>query len=613
MTSVSISAFDEEPVIPQTSKSAYDILFDEMVGSMFIIDPCIMPDNGFGTVDLPASCPYEAPVEPFFIIDGLPPGTTMELDPIFNAFESIVRTPGGMLGGEILEFDSTLQLDVTGTGDLTGFHRILSCPVSLEVHTGPRNPGDPVQTFASEIFQLQGEIFGDPDFCTFIIRAGSDYGLPSPGQFILTELPSSNYNIDSFFDITYQIEFEGCPGSIIEGYMGATVGTTRLQQGTEVTNTPPNTPGTPTGPTTGVTGISYNYQMSTTDPDNDQVKYGMDFDNDGVVDPSHWTSFHNSGQTINVALTFGGTGTYYLSVKAEDTHGAQSGFSPYLTVVISTGTNNPPNAVIDSISPNPANQGQTVTFTGHGTDPDTGDTITGYNWRSTIDGQLNTASSFSSSTLSAGTHTIYFKVQDNNGAWSTETSQTLTINAGSNNPPNKPSTPSGSTSGKINTQYQYSTSTTDPDGNAISYLFDWGDGTDSGWTDPVPSGEAVTETHEWSDRGNYQIKVKARDVPGFYESEWSDPLPVSMPKNKQYTPFGIILTFGFDVDVKIVQLEPGEDYIDLEVLSKPFYIWENEMHIMNSGAFIRLYSAKGFFSPSVPICFGICEDWGIIG
>jgi len=204
MTSVSISAFNEEPVIPQTSKSAYDILFDEMVGSMFIIDPCIMPDNGFGTVDLPAACPYEAPDEPFFIIDGLPPGTTMELDPIFNAFESIVRTPGGMLGGEILEFGSTLQLDVTGTGDLTGFHRTLSCPVSLEVHTGPRNPGDPVQTFASEIFQLQGEIFGDPDFCTIRIIGGSDYGLPSPGQFILTEVPSSNYNIDSFFDITYQ-------------------------------------------------------------------------------------------------------------------------------------------------------------------------------------------------------------------------------------------------------------------------------------------------------------------------------------------------------------------------------------------------------------------------
>ena len=86
-----------------------------------------------------------------------------------------------------------------------------------------------------------------------------------------------------------------------------------------------------------------------------------------------------------------------------------------------------------------------------------------------------------------------------------------------------------------------------------------------------------------------------------------------MPKNKQYIPLVIILTSGFHVDVKIVQLEPGEDYADLEFLSKPFYIWENEIQTINSVAFIRLYFAKGFFSPSVPICFRICEDWSLIG
>jgi len=78
-------------------------------------------------------------------------------------------------------------------------------------------------------------------------------------------------------------------------------------------------------------------------------------------------------------------------------------------------------------------------------------------------------------------------------------------------------------------------------------------------------------------------------------------------------PFGFIFVFGGSVDVKIVQLEPGEDYVDLEVLSKPFYIWENEIITINSGAFLRLYEAKGLFSPSFPICIGICKDYGIIG
>ncbi|GAG79508.1 unnamed protein product, partial [marine sediment metagenome] len=115
------------------------------------------------------------PGDPFYILNGLPPVTTIELDPLFNDFESIVRTPGGPLGGEILEFDATLELVVTGTGDLTGFNRYLSLLVSIEINTGPRTPGDPVQGFASEIFQLYGEIFGDPDFCTFRITAGSNY------------------------------------------------------------------------------------------------------------------------------------------------------------------------------------------------------------------------------------------------------------------------------------------------------------------------------------------------------------------------------------------------------------------------------------------------------
>ena len=119
-------------------------------------------------------------------------------------------------------------------------------------------------------------------------------------------------------------------------------------------------------------------------------------------------------------------------------------------------------------------------------------------------------------------------------------------------------------------------------------------------------------SHNWSNTGTYQVRVRCSDSHG-RESGWSDPLSVIIPKSKSNMPFGFIFVFGFDVDVKIVQLEPGEDYVDLEVLSKPFYIWENEIQTRNPGEFIRLYNAKGLFSPSLPICFGICDDWGIIG
>ena len=106
-------------------------------------------------------------------------------------------------------------------------------------------------------------------------------------------------------------------------------------------------------------------------------------------------------------------------------------------------------------------------------------------------------------------------------------------------PPNKPSVPTGTINGKAGVIYSYSSSTTDPGGDKIQYLFDWGDGQTSAWTDPVDSGQPGSASHAWSSQGSYPVKVKARDIPNFEESEWSEPLSVSMPKNKPYlnTPF----------------------------------------------------------------------------
>ena len=100
-----------------------------------------------------------------------------------------------------------------------------------------------------------------------------------------------------------------------------------------------------------------------------------------------------------------------------------------------------------------------------------------------------------------------------------------------NKPPNKPNKPSGPTSGKAGTSYTYSTSTTDPDGDQVYYWFDWGDGTNSGWLGPYNSGQTVSASHTWSEKGSYNIKVKAKDT-NDAESDWSDPLPITMPKSK---------------------------------------------------------------------------------
>ncbi len=99
-----------------------------------------------------------------------------------------------------------------------------------------------------------------------------------------------------------------------------------------------------------------------------------------------------------------------------------------------------------------------------------------------------------------------------------------------NSPPDKPSRPSGPTAGEVGVTYIYSSSTEDIDGDEVHYLFDWGDGTNSGWLGPYNSGEIADAPHQWSAEGNYSIKVKAKDIYDA-ESEWSDPLVVSMPKS----------------------------------------------------------------------------------
>jgi len=102
-----------------------------------------------------------------------------------------------------------------------------------------------------------------------------------------------------------------------------------------------------------------------------------------------------------------------------------------------------------------------------------------------------------------------------------------------NNPPNKPTTPTGPASGKPDISYLYSTSTTDPDGDQVFYRWDWGDGTFSDWIGPYTSGATASTTHSWTEQGTYNIKVKAKDTFGD-ESDWSDPLPVTMPLDYQF-------------------------------------------------------------------------------
>jgi len=80
----------------------------------------------------------------------------------------------------------------------------------------------------------------------------------------------------------------------------------------------------------------------------------------------------------------------------------------------------------------------------------------------------------------------------------------------SNYPPDKPNI-TGPPSGKVGEDLEYTFIATDPNGDSLYYYISWGDGSAEEWIGPLPSGEELNATHQWSKSGPYSIKAKVKD------------------------------------------------------------------------------------------------------
>jgi len=98
---------------------------------------------------------------------------------------------------------------------------------------------------------------------------------------------------------------------------------------------------------------------------------------------------------------------------------------------------------------------------------------------------------------------------------------------GGNSPPVAP-TIDGPTKLKRFINYEFTFTTTDPNGDDVSYYVDWGDGATSDWSTPVASGTPIKIKHRWTTKDTFIVKCKAKDTSDA-ESAWAE-LSVSTPR-----------------------------------------------------------------------------------
>lgn len=123
---------------------------------------------------------------------------------------------------------------------------------------------------------------------------------------------------------------------------------------TDQPNNPPDTPSRPSGPAAGWTGTIKEFSTSSVDPDNDQIKYGWDWNGNDIVD--EWTNYMSSNITCYRTHIWDKAGTYNIKVKVKDSKGAVSDWSDFWKVTIQPRNEdpNPPS------NPSPSNHASNV-------------------------------------------------------------------------------------------------------------------------------------------------------------------------------------------------------------------------------------------------------------
>jgi len=169
-------------------------------------------------------------------------------------------------------------------------------------------------------------------------------------------------------------------------------------------------------PTKAPPGLEITFDASESSDEEGVSRYLFEFD-DGTYD--EWITSPVTTHTYTIE------GEYLVSLTVEDWDGLRStNFATMLITITSKGFR--PSAEIITILPNPVRLGETVTLHGRGTAVE-GANISSHSWNSSIDGLIGDQALITTTQLSLGEHTIFYKVRDDRGQWSNPVTTLLLV------------------------------------------------------------------------------------------------------------------------------------------------------------------------------------------
>ena len=357
--------------------------------------------------------------------------------------------------------------------------------------------------------------------------------------------------------------------------------------------------------TTHLVNTTYTFNAVTTDPDGDTIRYGFDWDRDGVVDVITPASGYVPGGTPQSATTkWSNLGAHTFEVKAQDSKGSWGPSSSYTVTLVA---NQPPTIPTIATCPTLHVQSGSQTFTFTATDPernrlrylafwspgaDTFDTIPSSGYLTS-----GTPQTVAHSFTGAGEHSFIVRAEDERGGRSDPAQCIFTID---NAPPSPPVFEQCPLENRSQLGEIAQVTSTDPDGDQLRYKFFYyregvlmpnylpypdgylprNDG--SPQSRYVPSGTQETAVIG-TDPSRHSVQVLAEDSHGLQSGRASCPLgPITTDPVLYVNPFTI-------------------DYGTLAVgqrLTKPFVIKNNCATCGNLSWTATIVSGPYMFEPS---------------